>query len=159
MATSEANGDHDADLFVIGAGSGGTRAARIAAQKGARVIVTELPFGLVSSDSAGGVGGCCVLRGCVPKKLMLQAAMHGPGFDQAHAFGKIYQRRRSPTPGAQILEGSARLVEPQVVEVNGKHYKGSGYIGCEQSGILARLGAATHLVFRQKMPLKGNDEE
>ncbi|KAL6756820.1 glutathione reductase [Haematococcus lacustris] len=220
MATSEANGDHDADLFVIGAGSGGTRAARIAAQKGARVIVAELPF--------GGVGGCCVLRGCVPKKLMLQAAMHGPGFDQAHAFGwrlpqsvqpqfdwaafqdakrtelqrlsNLY-RSNLQKAGAQILEGSARLVEPQVVEVNGKHYKarhvliatgsqsvvpefpgshlcatsdtlldaarqprsiavvGSGYIGCEQSGILARLGAATHLVFRQKMPLKGNDEE
>ncbi|KAJ9520911.1 hypothetical protein QJQ45_014104 [Haematococcus lacustris] len=186
MATSEANGDHDADLFVIGAGSGGTRAARIAAQKGARVIVAELPFGLVSSDSAGGVGGCCVLRGCVPKKLMLQAAMHGPGFDQAHAFGwrlpqsvqpqfdwaafqdakrtelqrlsNLY-RSNLQKAGAQILEGSARLVEPQVVEVNGKHYKGSGYIGCEQSGILARLGAATHLVFRQKTPLKGNDEE
>ena len=53
--------DHDVDLFVIGAGSGGVRAARIAASYGARVMIAE----------EYRVGGTCVIRGCVPKKLLV----------------------------------------------------------------------------------------
>ena len=52
--------DYDVDLFVIGAGSGGVRAARIAASYGARVMIAE----------EYRVGGTCVIRGCVPKKLL-----------------------------------------------------------------------------------------
>ena len=50
--------DNDFDLVVIGAGPGGTRAARLAASKyGARVACVELPFGFVASDAVGGAGG------------------------------------------------------------------------------------------------------
>ena len=58
---------YDFDLFVIGGGSGGTRCARIAASHGARVGVAEERFW----------GGTCVNVGCVPKKLMVQAAEYG----------------------------------------------------------------------------------
>ena len=56
--------DYDYDLFTIGAGSGGVRASRVAAAHGARVAVAE----------EFRVGGTCVIRGCVPKKLMGYAA-------------------------------------------------------------------------------------
>ena len=68
---------HDVDLFVIGAGSGGTRAARVAAQHGARVMIAE----------SFRVGGTCVIRGCVPKKLMVYASRFADAFDDAHGFG------------------------------------------------------------------------
>ena len=56
--------DYDYDLFVIGGGSGGVRAARVSAGMGARVAVAE--------DYR--MGGTCVIRGCVPKKLMVFAS-------------------------------------------------------------------------------------
>ncbi len=68
---------HDVDLVVIGAGSGGTRAARIAAQHGARVMIAE----------EFRVGGTCVMRGCVPKKLMVYASRFTDAFDDAKGFG------------------------------------------------------------------------
>ena len=57
----------DIDLFVIGGGSGGVRAARMAAQRGARVILAE-------SGGTAGLGGTCVNVGCIPKKLYSYAA-------------------------------------------------------------------------------------
>ncbi|MFN4100620.1 MAG: glutathione-disulfide reductase [Pararhodobacter sp.] len=70
--------DFDYDLFVIGGGSGGVRAARIASSEhGARVAMAE-EFRM---------GGTCVIRGCVPKKLMVFAAGHGAGVDDAAAYG------------------------------------------------------------------------
>ena len=67
----------DFDLFVIGAGSGGVRAARIAAGYGARVaIAEEYRF-----------GGTCVIRGCVPKKLLVYASRFADDFSDAHGFG------------------------------------------------------------------------
>jgi glutathione reductase (NADPH) len=67
----------DYDLFVIGGGSGGVRAARIAAQTGARVgIAEEHRF-----------GGTCVIRGCVPKKLMVYASAFSAAFQDARGFG------------------------------------------------------------------------
>jgi glutathione reductase (NADPH) len=67
----------DVDLFVIGAGSGGVRAARIAASHGAQVaIAEEFRF-----------GGTCVIRGCVPKKLLVYASRFADDFDDARAFG------------------------------------------------------------------------
>ena len=67
----------DVDLFVIGAGSGGVRAARIAANHGARVMVAE----------EYRVGGTCVIRGCVPKKLLVYAARFADEFADAEGFG------------------------------------------------------------------------
>ncbi|NLH79496.1 MAG: glutathione-disulfide reductase [Phyllobacteriaceae bacterium] len=69
--------EFDRDLFVIGAGSGGVRAARIAATHGAKVSVAE--------DYR--VGGTCVIRGCVPKKLMVYAARFADDFADAKGFG------------------------------------------------------------------------
>jgi glutathione reductase (NADPH) len=69
--------DFDYDLFVIGGGSGGVRAARIAAQHGARVaIAEEYRF-----------GGTCVIRGCVPKKLLVYASQYAEHFEDAVGFG------------------------------------------------------------------------
>jgi glutathione reductase (NADPH) len=68
---------YDVDLFVIGAGSGGVRAGRIAASHGARVMVAE----------EYRVGGTCVIRGCVPKKLLAYAADFGHAFEDAAGFG------------------------------------------------------------------------
>jgi glutathione reductase (NADPH) len=69
--------DHEVDLFVIGAGSGGVRAARIAAGYGARVMVAE----------EYRVGGTCVIRGCVPKKLLVYAARFADEFEDAAGYG------------------------------------------------------------------------
>ena len=69
--------DYDVDLFVIGGGSGGVRAARIAAQHGARVMVAE----------EYRVGGTCVIRGCVPKKLLVYASRFRAEFEDAVGYG------------------------------------------------------------------------
>src|ERR1700731_3082139 len=69
--------DHHVDLFVIGAGSGGVRAARIAAGYGARVMVAE----------EYRVGGTCVIRGCVPKKLLVYASRFADEFEDAAGYG------------------------------------------------------------------------
>jgi glutathione reductase (NADPH) len=68
---------YDYDLFVIGAGSGGVRAARVAAQHGARVAVAE-------EDR---VGGTCVIRGCIPKKLFVYASAFREAFEDAQGYG------------------------------------------------------------------------
>ncbi|WP_339829684.1 glutathione-disulfide reductase [uncultured Parvibaculum sp.] len=70
-------GKYDYDLFVIGAGSGGVRAARIAASHGAKVAVAE----------EYRVGGTCVIRGCVPKKLLVYASHFAEDFEEAAGFG------------------------------------------------------------------------
>jgi glutathione reductase (NADPH) len=69
--------DYDVDLFVIGGGSGGVRAARVAAQHGARVMVAE----------EYRVGGTCVIRGCVPKKLLVYASRFRGEFEDAAGYG------------------------------------------------------------------------
>jgi len=69
--------EFDFDLFVIGAGSGGVRAARIAAAHGARVGICE----------ESRVGGTCVIRGCVPKKLLVYASHFAEDFEDARGFG------------------------------------------------------------------------
>src|SRR5437763_16157288 len=69
--------DREVDLFVIGAGSGGVRAARIAAGYGASVMVAE----------EYRVGGPCVVRGCVPKKLLVYASRYADDFEDAAGYG------------------------------------------------------------------------
>jgi glutathione reductase (NADPH) len=68
---------YDYDLFVIGAGSGGVRAARLAAKAGARVAIAEQVQ----------IGGTCVLRGCVPKKFFVYASEYSQAFRDAKGFG------------------------------------------------------------------------
>ena len=76
-AVREPMSDFDVDLFVVGAGSGGVRAARIAAAYGARVMVAE----------EYRVGGTCVIRGCVPKKLLVYASRFADEFEDAAGYG------------------------------------------------------------------------
>jgi glutathione reductase (NADPH) len=69
--------EYDVDLFIIGAGSGGVRAARIACEHGARVMIAE----------EYRVGGTCVIRGCVPKKLLVYASRYSDDFVDAAGYG------------------------------------------------------------------------
>jgi glutathione reductase (NADPH) len=121
----------DFDLFVIGGGSAGVRCGRIAAGHGAKVAVTERRFW----------GGTCVNVGCVPKKLMVQAAEYGAwasdaagfGWDidvRGHDWGKLQQavtaettriggvyRRLLDGAGARIIDGDARLIDAHTIAV------------------------------------------
>ena len=85
MTEAAAVSKYDYDLFVIGAGSGGVRAARIAAGHGAKVAIAE-------EDR---VGGTCVIRGCVPKKLMVYASQFSENFEDSAAYG--WQLGHHPT--------------------------------------------------------------
>ena len=67
----------DCDLFVIGGGSGGVRAARVAASMGYKVCIAE----------GDRMGGTCVIRGCVPKKLMVYASKYSENFKEAKKYG------------------------------------------------------------------------
>jgi glutathione reductase (NADPH) len=123
--------NHSCDLFVIGAGSGGVRAARMAAQRGARVVVAE----------AAALGGTCVNVGCIPKKLYSYAAHFADDFRDAAGFGwhaepprfdwavlkanrsseitrlnGIYQNLLVDT-GVRIVTGWAQLLDPHTVQV------------------------------------------
>src|SRR5205085_6202311 len=81
----------DFDLFIIGAGSGGVRAARLAALRGHRVAVAE----------AAALGGTCVNLGCIPKKLYSFAAHYAESFEEAHGFG---WKAEKPTLDWQALK-------------------------------------------------------
>lgn len=132
------------DLVTLGAGSGGTRCSRFSAQYyNAKVACVELPFGFVSSDSVGGAGGTCVIRGCVPKKLLVYASAFKDEFDDAVGFGwasarpphdwkkliasksKEIERLNSvyvnllKGAGVDYIEGRGRLVDAHTVEVSG----------------------------------------
>jgi glutathione reductase (NADPH) len=128
--------EFDYDLFVIGAGSGGVRAARMAAGFGARVAVAEDRY----------MGGTCVNVGCVPKKLYVYASEFGKAFQDARGFGWD----SGPTPfdwatlrdnkkteisrlnaiyrnllggvDVDIIDGRASIVDAHTVIVSGQHY-------------------------------------
>lgn len=127
---------YDFDLFVIGAGSGGVRAARFAASFGARVAVAESRY----------LGGTCVNVGCVPKKLMVYAAGFQDEFKLSAGFGwdaeaksfdwttlinnknteierlnGIYEKLLVNS-GVTLLNGHAKLVDAHSVEVEGQEY-------------------------------------
>ena len=80
--------DYDYDLFVIGAGSGGVRAARLAAELGAKVGIAE----------EYRVGGTCVIRGCVPKKLLVYGSRYAASMRDAPAFGWTFDNLRFDWP-------------------------------------------------------------
>ena len=75
----------DYDLFVIGGGSGGVRAARVAAETGAKVALAE----------EYRMGGTCVIRGCVPKKLMVFASNYSTRMAEAASYGWTSLKARS----------------------------------------------------------------
>jgi glutathione reductase (NADPH) len=127
---------YDFDLYVIGAGSGGVRAARFAAGFGAKVAVAESRY----------LGGTCVNVGCVPKKLLVYGAHYAEDFEQASAYGwtagepsfdwaalianknreinrlnDIY-RNLLVNSGVVLHEGHARITGPHEVEINGQRY-------------------------------------
>ena len=85
----------DFDLFVIGGGSGGVRAARMAAQRGAKVALAEVggvhgSHGEDGGLTGAGLGGTCVNVGCIPKKLYSYAAHFAESFEESHGFGWEY---------------------------------------------------------------------
>lgn len=127
---------YDFQLFVIGGGSGGVRAARVASSLGARVAIAE----------SFRYGGTCVIRGCVPKKLLVYAAHFAEDFADAQGFGwtgpapqlswpalikaknkeiarlsGIYEKNLHGA-NVQVMHGAARLLDPHTVELQGQRY-------------------------------------
>jgi glutathione reductase (NADPH) len=208
---------YDFDLIVLGAGSGGVAASRRAASHGAKVAIVE----------AGRVGGTCVLRGCVPKKLLMYAAQYGDAMAEATSYGwqlpadlpafdmarwqaaKTAETDRLESAyrdmlgqgGVELVAGQARFVGAQTIAVNGQHLSarhfiiatgaspvrdsiagigacptsddlldlthlperaaiiGGGYIAVEFASMLARLGVGVTLLYRDRLPLRGFDED
>jgi glutathione reductase (NADPH) len=127
---------YDFDMITIGAGSGGVASSRRAGSYGARVAIVE----------ESRIGGTCVLRGCVPKKLLVYGAQFADAFEDAAGFGwtvappkfdwpaliaaknaeldrleKIYVNMLRHS-GVEIIEGRGVLVDPHTVEVAGRRY-------------------------------------
>lgn len=127
---------YDFDLITIGAGSGGVRASRLSAGYGGRVATIE----------ESRVGGTCVMRGCVPKKLLVYGAHYAEHFEDAAGFGwtvgetshdwsaliaakdkeldrleRIYHRMFQDS-GVNLIEGRGVLADAHTVEVDGKTY-------------------------------------
>ncbi len=124
----------DFDMLTIGAGSGGVAASRRAGEYGAKVAICE----------SSRVGGTCVLRGCVPKKLLVYAASFSEHFEDAAGFGWEVGERRLDWPKlmrakqaelerleqiyrrllrdskVELIEGRARLIDAHTVEVAGR---------------------------------------
>ena len=105
--------DYDYDLFVIGAGSGGVRAARVSAAHGAKVAIAE--------DHR--VGGTCVIRGCVPKKLLVYGAHFAEDLADARRFGWNVPKCDFdwPTLRDNVLDEVARLEGIYVETLGNQH--------------------------------------
>src|SRR5439155_344843 len=122
--------EFDVDLFVIGGGSGGVRAARIAAGHGAKVMVAE----------EYRVGGTCVIRGCVPKKLLVYAARFADEFEDAAGYGWTVEEPHFSWP--KLIANKDR----EIARV-------------EFAGIFSGLGAQVTLVYRGENILRGFDDD
>ena len=127
---------YDFDMFTIGAGSGGVASSRRAGSYGARVAICE----------ESRVGGTCVIRGCVPKKLLVYGAQFADAFADSVGFGWTPQLPRFDwtkliankdieidrlnhiykdllaNSGVALFEAHGRLIDPHTVEVAGKRY-------------------------------------
>src|SRR5579863_5524236 len=181
--------DYDVDLFVIGGGSGGVRAARIAAEHGARVTVAE----------EYRLGGTCVIRGCVPKKLLVYASRFRREIARLEAaYGATLAKA-----GVTVAKSRAVLRDPHTVQLaDGERVRaayvlvatggapsygdfipgiehaissneafhlpefprriviqGGGYIAVEFAGIFAGLGSHVTLVYRGENILRGFDDD
>jgi len=154
---------YDFDLFVIGGGSGGVRAARMAAQRGLRVALAEV----LGTD---GLGGTCVNVGCIPKKLYSYAAHYHEAFEEARGFGwhvgetrldwatlkanrakeisrlnGVYANLLSGS-GVTRLDGFARLVGEHQIELATLHADGSpGHQRVSAANILIATGGTPHV--------------
>ena len=128
--------EYDFDLYVIGAGSGGVRAARISASYGAKVGIAEDRY----------LGGTCVNVGCVPKKLLVYASHFAEEFEDAAGFGWTVGERKFHWPtlianknkeierlngiygrllanaGVELHKGRATVVDAHTISVNGHTY-------------------------------------
>lgn len=129
---------HDCDLLVIGGGSGGVAAARYAAAQGARVVLCE-------SDR---LGGTCVLRGCVPKKIFMYGAQFADAFEDARGYGWSFDApprfdlaaltgaKNAETTrlegiyagmldkaGVRVIHARARLLDAHTVEAGGERIR------------------------------------
>lgn len=128
--------EYDFDMFTIGAGSGGVASSRRAGSYGARVAICE--------DSR--VGGTCVIRGCVPKKLLVYGSHFAGDFEDAAGYGWTVEGARVDwarlvanknkeidrlngvyirllrDSGVKLMEGRGRVVDAHTVEVGGKRY-------------------------------------
>jgi len=114
----------------------------MATQKGAKVGLCELPFDPVSSATAGGLGGTCVIRGCVPKKLLVYGSEFSADFEDARGFGWSLPERPSfnwdyllkakteevtrlngiyakllETAGVQLYTGAGRLLNANTIQI------------------------------------------
>ncbi len=140
----------DFDLFVIGGGSGGVRAARMSALRGARVALAEV----------AAMGGTCVNVGCIPKKLYSYAAQYAESFEESHGFGWVGEaptfdwellkanRAREisrlngiyvqllESAGVSIVKGWARLLDNHTIEVDAQKFTAKNIL-------IATGGAAT----------------
>lgn len=108
---------HDFDLFVIGGGSGGVRAARMAAQRGARVALAECL-------GEEGLGGTCVNVGCIPKKLYSYAAHYHDAFAESRGFG--WEMDGEPRLNWATLKANRAQEITRLNGVYGKLLRGSG---------------------------------
>ncbi|MDP2008109.1 MAG: glutathione-disulfide reductase [Rubrivivax sp.] len=152
--------DKDYDLIVIGAGSGGVAASRRAAAHGARVLIVE----------ADRVGGTCVIRGCVPKKLMMYAAGFAQALEEARGYGwadvsgrfemgrwadakaaeigrlEGLYRKMLADGGVELAQGRARLLGSDTVAVGERKVQAQRILiatgGSPSHGALPGLGAA-----------------
>ncbi len=144
----------DFDLFVVGGGSGGVRAARMAAQRGVRVALAE-------RGGTEGLGGTCVNVGCIPKKLYSYAAHFAESFEESHGFGwegeaprlnwqtlKANRRREISRlngvylnllekAGVRVMAAHARLLGAHEVQVEGQTWSASN--------ILVATGGTPHV--------------
>src|SRR5690606_35105452 len=157
----------DVDLFVIGGGSGGVRAARVAAEHGAKVAIAE----------ASRWGGTCVIRGCVPKKLLVYASEVRRGLDDARGQGwtigdasfdwaalmeaknkelarleKAYATRLERA-GVRLLQGRARLADPHTIEIEGQRIT-AAHVLVATGGRARRPAEGTHITSDEAFELR-----
>jgi len=166
LVAGSVEAEYNYDLFIIGGGSAGVRAARWSADRyGARVALAELPFGIVSAvGDVGGLGGTCVIRGCVPKKLLVYGSRFHDDFVDALGYGWLWAEGFRPTldwgkllqskdaevrrlsgiykglldgAGVETFQGHASLVDPHTVHVGDNEYT-ARYI-CVASGSCATI--------------------
>jgi glutathione reductase (NADPH) len=155
------------DLLVVGGGSGGVRAARMAAQTGAKVALFE----------GGAMGGTCVNVGCIPKKLYSYAAQYAESFEEAGGFGwaisekpqfdwellKANRRKEISrlnavylklldNAGVHLINGWATLIDSHTVRVNGIDYRAKNIlIATGGTPMVPAIEGAEHVVTSNEM--------
>jgi len=121
---------YDHDLFVIGAGSGGVRAARMSAGYGAKVAIAE----------ESRYGGTCVIRGCVPKKLMVYASQFSDHFEDARGYGWTVPK---PSFDWSVLKQRRDAEIDRLEGIYGRMLDGSGVTRFDQHARLTGPNAVT----------------